>query len=132
MLLIALWVRSYAYRDEVGVPYGAFGYVMIRSYPGFLLHYVLFDTPQVDYYPYRISFEPLYKPPPLSWRTMVPGIHLLHDPQEMQVELPFWFLTLVTGAFMYLPWVKWHFSLRTLLIAMTVISALLGLIVSIS
>ena len=48
------------------------------------------------------------------------GFHLI---------VPHWFLVLTTGAIAGLPLVRWRFSLRTLLIATTLVAMVLGLIV---
>jgi hypothetical protein len=48
------------------------------------------------------------------------------------VCVPYWFLVPLAAAFAIGPWVKrfkWHFSLRTLLIATTLVAVLLGAIV---
>jgi hypothetical protein len=42
---------------------------------------------------------------------------------------PHWFLALTTGAIATIPWKPWKFSLRTLLIATTLVAVVLGLIV---
>ena len=44
-------------------------------------------------------------------------------------SLPIWFLALTTMAASALPWFRWRFSLRTLLIAMTLVTVALGLII---
>ena len=47
------------------------------------------------------------------------------------VGMPHWFLVLLTGAFSIAPWIRWskRFTLRTLLIATTLVAVVLGLIV---
>jgi hypothetical protein len=44
-------------------------------------------------------------------------------------SIPFWCQIMLTGAMAAGPWLRWRFSLRTLLIATTLIAILLGLIV---
>ena len=44
-------------------------------------------------------------------------------------EIPYWFLTLFSAALAAAPWLRWRFSLRTLLLAITLIAVVLGLIV---
>ena len=44
--------------------------------------------------------------------------------------VPYWFLALLAATFGYIPWLRcwsWQFSLRTLLILITVVAMLLGL-----
>jgi hypothetical protein len=47
-----------------------------------------------------------------------------------EADLPFWLLTFTTAAISVTPWLRWskHFSLRTLLIATTLVAVVLGLI----
>jgi hypothetical protein len=49
--------------------------------------------------------------------------------QESWVRMPSWFPILLLATTAILPWIRWRFSLRTLLIATTLIAILLGLIV---
>jgi hypothetical protein len=42
-------------------------------------------------------------------------------------KIPYWFVLLVTAGIGSVPWIRWSFSLRTMLIAVTLIAALLGL-----
>jgi hypothetical protein len=51
---------------------------------------------------------------------------------EGTIVVPYWFLLLVCiglAAVLWLPWLPWKFSLRTLLIASTVLAVVLGLVV---
>jgi asparagine N-glycosylation enzyme membrane subunit Stt3 len=48
--------------------------------------------------------------------------------------VPFWFLAFVsatTAVLPWLPWIKWRFTLRTMLIATTLVAVVLGLIVAV-
>jgi hypothetical protein len=45
------------------------------------------------------------------------------------VEVPHWFPVLVSSTFAAAPWIRWKFSLRTLLIATTLIAVVLGVVV---
>jgi hypothetical protein len=45
------------------------------------------------------------------------------------VSIPYWPIALTSAILATLPWLRWQFSLRTLLIAMTILAAVLGLIV---
>jgi hypothetical protein len=56
------------------------------------------------------------------------GFHFQRAQQESTVHVPYWFPVLITGALTLLPWIRWRFSLKTLLIAATVIALALGLI----
>ncbi len=45
-----------------------------------------------------------------------------------KVVVPYWIPILLSGSVAALPWVKWQFSLRTMLIATTLIAVVLGLV----
>jgi hypothetical protein len=45
------------------------------------------------------------------------------------LEFPHWFATVVVAGLGALPWFRWRFSLRALLIAITLVAAGLGLFV---
>ena len=49
-------------------------------------------------------------------------------PSAWYVALPCWFLVITLGTLSGLPWVKWRFSLRTLLIATTLVAVVLGVV----
>ena len=56
--------------------------------------------------------------------------HLAGPPADIRgMTLPYWFLVLLTATLAPLPWLPWKFSLRTLLIATTLVAVVLGLIV---
>lgn len=46
-----------------------------------------------------------------------------------EITLPYWLLVVPFATLAAIPWMRWRFSLRTLLIATTVIAAILGAIV---
>jgi hypothetical protein len=45
------------------------------------------------------------------------------------LEMPYWFPALVTASLAVTPWSRWRFSLRTLLIGITLVAVGLGLVV---
>jgi hypothetical protein len=45
-----------------------------------------------------------------------------------ELVLPHWFVVGIVATLTSIPWLRWQFSLRTLLIATTLVAALLGLI----
>jgi hypothetical protein len=52
--------------------------------------------------------------------------------RETLVKVPIWFLILCLAGFGFLPWIRRRYSLRTLLIGMTVAAIGLGLVVYLS
>jgi hypothetical protein len=65
------------------------------------------------------------------------SIETLWKTREVQVRpdtglsLPFWWPTISLLALSVVPWIRWRFSLRTLLIATTLVAMVLGLIVAV-
>jgi hypothetical protein len=52
------------------------------------------------------------------------------SPRQWFVQAPNWFPVLAAAAVSIVPWIKWRFSLRTLLIAMALVAMGLGIIVA--
>ncbi len=103
VLLIGLWVRSYGHHRQFNVPGGISGVS-----DGGSVWLAKFDTGNLDpRNPYTES-----------------GI-----PATWSVHMPYWSLTLLTGLLAIAPWLPWHFSLRTLLVATTLFALALGTIV---
>ena len=48
------------------------------------------------------------------------------------IMLPYWFAAVCTGALAGIPWIRLRFSLRTLLVAITLIATALGVVISLS
>ena len=62
--------------------------------------------------------------PPLSWLRF----RWYFQPNVWVLVMPHWFLVLVVATLSALPWFRWRFSLRTLLIVTTLIAVALGAI----
>jgi hypothetical protein len=128
-LLIALWVRSYWWCDDVIGPLGNTRSFCVWSDQGHM-GFCFVDgrlKSLVDGGPWASASEWTGDVPPSevvilwlpSWAT------------EHCVVVPSWCLVLLMGASVTVPWFRWsnRFSLRTLLIATTVVAVMLGLIV---
>jgi hypothetical protein len=98
VLLIVLWVRSYGDTDPI-----EFIGVPIWSLKGTL-----------------IAYDPVPKPMILGQNEIVLG--------NEWIELAIWQPMAGAIAFALVPWLRWRFSLRTLLIATTLIAIVLGVI----
>jgi hypothetical protein len=121
LLLIALWVRSYQYCDRSSIVSRVFGFstegVLIFEWTGNL--------------PLQQFFNSLMKDPS---RSFVPqkgflGFSTEWHPDIRYVQAPHWFPVSLATTLAALPWIHWRFSLRTLLIATTLMAVILGLIV---
>jgi hypothetical protein len=131
LLLIAMWVRSYYFHD-----YGEFDYAS-RA--------IILDSARgetaIGTYPLPVRF-------PTNWRSWVTdemdwlpgtgfvrpatvlGFALITIERHTWLFMPYWFHTMLFVAFGAGPWIRRQFSLRTLLIATTLVAVVLGIIVA--
>jgi hypothetical protein len=65
----------------------------------------------------------------MQWLWRIARGHFHYDAGNSNAAVPFWFLVAVAAALSIAPWLRFRFSLRTLLIAMTLFAVVLGLIV---
>jgi hypothetical protein len=132
VLLVVLWVRSYWWQDLV---YGVFGRgnpesqaLVARSARGEQLLYVW----KYQYTSWRwvsdSNTKILTESPPQSGFL---GIHYWHKGQATIIRYPYWLFVASVTMFATLPWLPWlRFSLRTLIVCVTAIAAILGLLVA--
>ena len=140
VLLIALWVRSYWYWDFGGSHNGILQHWTTRfdSMSGILHieHSAVDKTANMlkaktgygyewKFFSLRESIPPATRPRQrLQWNI---------NSENQDVIVPYWCLTLICGIVgavpWILPWLRWRFSLRTLLIATTLVAVVLGLVV---
>jgi hypothetical protein len=119
LLLIVSWVRSYYVADSFAARWNH-KIVQLTSDSG--------------------SLEVLHNDglglvkPELRWYRFSPHMHTrlmtdwsLHDPY-LHVFCPNWCALLIAAALATAPWLRWRFTIRTLLIATTLIAVVLGLI----
>jgi hypothetical protein len=125
VLLIVLWVRSYSLLTTKEV-------LVTRQFR-YYLHSV--DGTVAIQRSYRAfssaEFMPIFRKSDMSWLTTNSGILIKRIPGygiEL-VSFSCWFLTLCTISIGGVPWFRWRFSLRTMLIATALMAVVLGLIV---
>ncbi len=132
LLLIVLWVRSYSWREYL---VGNFSpYVPLLSFSS--------DAGQLKYSDIRrndinaTDFAIISRPADDSMEvsgvfdsqlTAGFGVRIAQDSRAIAV--PHWFAVVICIALAVVPWIRWRFSLRTLLIATTLVAVVLGLIV---
>ena len=124
LLLIGLWVRSYWSNDHLrGTVPVAGDLLVFDSTCGVVELDVILKVKETKWkWGSRAPRKPRYQwfyryyPSTISWHHMA---------------APHWFLVLITGLIAVVPWFRWskRFSLRTLLIGMTVAAIGLGWIV---
>jgi hypothetical protein len=124
VLLLVLWVRSYGRVDQAQCKISNTSVFVVVSMLGGLFFSTMEtvdDSIVSSFYTDKISSEE--ERITLSyWQLSLIG------PTKF-VGVPHWFLATVCGVISILPWLRWRFSLRTLLIAMTLVAAVLGLLV---
>ncbi len=136
VLLVALWIRSYRWQDAVAgnlTNRQAYGVSSLKGRMRALLvvyyaqpHFEDFEWRTVDYSGYESSNFLEWNP---SWKY---GVRTLPEPNTaFSVTLPLWTLVVSSIAIAAAPWIRLskRFSLRTLLIATTLVALVLGAIV---
>jgi hypothetical protein len=126
VLLCVLWVRSYWWIDSMHIKLPDQRYFNSHSIRG-STQWVFFHS-----YPPEFHIELLESELVSTWlEGMDPvGDELFHFKfTRMRVHLPHWALIVAFGAQATVPWIPWRFSLRTLLIATTLVAVVLGIVV---
>jgi hypothetical protein len=127
VLLITLWVRSNHYIDTSCVPLLGSSQLSIRSYGGAV--WLRIEQSNLSWLEqWRVqskSFNDL---------SLLTGFEVLPPRATFRVQsggpvVPYWFLVPTLAGLAATPWLRWRFSLRTLLIGMTVVAVLLGAVV---
>jgi hypothetical protein len=128
VLLVGFWVRSYWWTDfvyahsgEVGNTPGAF-LIAFESDPSrWPINHIASDVFLKEF----SKKQKVHKSLGL-WGAIV------WNPGFFAIFIPYWFLMLLTTVLGVAPWLRkisWHFSLRTLLIATTILALALGTLV---
>ena len=131
VLLIALWVRSYAIRDGVWWPETVIG-AEVNSLSG---HFVLMIVNREQFGgglpPFRTFHDKINPAQTLWFNKDVLGFLLHRQVHLTRIDIPFWFLTLIGIGIATTPWFlkNWRFSLRTLLTIMGLTAVILGMAV---
>jgi hypothetical protein len=129
LLLIALWVRSFCQHDVVSGP----ALPTLKCGAMSLVGRLIIGWSRRPPFPSEWELrnhaarreKPFFRQPKIVF-----GFGAINTPIEQAIILPHWFLIAITATFAVAPWRKlsWRFSLRTLLIATTLVAAVLGLI----
>ena len=130
--LVALWVRSYSHYQAITLP----GYIELASDDGNFAIYVYFPAVREAEEESRWKFVGELEPSTFNSivpEDATPGLHR-DDHGSYWLVVPHGFpvlILLILAAVPWLPWNRWsnRFSLRTLLIATTLLSILLGTVV---
>jgi hypothetical protein len=119
VLLVVLWVRSYWRVDKLRRPNGN-NSCEVSVFNGQILArwHLIMASKELHW----ILSAPIENAPSV-WGRPVLGFRF----RSSSFTVPIWFLAALSGVLSAIPWA--HFSLRTLLIATTLVAILLGLIV---
>jgi hypothetical protein len=126
LLLLVLWVRSQHWRDEPIGTVGGHPFSITSRYGE-----LSFDSGVGTYgRTWLYKCDPSNRIDLFTCRTNRLGFGYGHGQYGMgtTVTLPHYFVVLLTATSAAAPWLPWRFSLRTLLIAMTLIAVGMGLI----
>ena len=132
VLLIALWVRSYWTWDRCYWPGKRLG-VQINSDAGHVVLIVATQAPTSTGNSFMIAQLPSPGPTDAFYDDNILGFYFERSPSRLRLDIPFWFNVLASAALAAAPWLRerWRFSLRTLLIATTVVAVVLGIIAAV-
>jgi hypothetical protein len=122
LLLIALWVISRSRYSGIEGHVGNQSFSVISSLGQMNIH--LFTRKAVALLPWRFSdseFGIDEVVMPEHW-----GFEIYPNRAGLSVYVSYWVLVLIAGIVFAAPWMPRRYSLRTLLIGMTVLAALLG------
>jgi hypothetical protein len=132
VLLIALWVRSYSYWDHIRGSISEHRMLKFNSVSGKLsISHTQFPRWHTwRRYSFALDERQPDQIPPLM-RSAKFGFGLKSNQNFLALAMPYWFLVPLTATLVAAPWIGWskRFSLRTLLIATTLIAVVMGGIV---
>ena len=134
VLLVVLWMRSYQWVEAIrltAAPNG--GAIQCLSIPGRLaIGTFKFASPWSFYRMSASEWQGVMTRSPVSdFPSPIWGGRLQNSIVD-QVFMPYWILVLSSVVIASVPWLRWRFSLRTLLIATTLVAVVLGLAVWLS
>jgi hypothetical protein len=123
LLVVVLWWRSYSRLEEV-----MFRQLCLASFDGHVAY--RWDSPGPTRAFEFWSYE--YDPTQSGAKRQILGFRIVRSSDGLVVMSPTWFVLLLLSVLTVGPWTRWfrwHFSLRTLLITMTLVAVGLGWIV---
>jgi hypothetical protein len=136
VLVVALWLRSYWRADGYSVAISKFTFVGIASSRGAIKPFRVdngggasFGTWQIDNdaiegkVNYQVATLPSYR------GAFGFGVRRESSNSLSQVVVPHWFCAIAAGALATFPWLPYRFTLRTLLIATSLVAVALSLVI---
>jgi hypothetical protein len=130
LFLIALWVRTKYAIDMICGPLSqpaGFGVMSRHGGIGLFLTeknyawgYYKYPADEVSRSEYEVQ---------IGYKTALGFVQYVKNPGVFRIRVPYWSLVSLLAVLAAIPWLRWRFSLRTLLIITTLAAALLGAIV---
>src|SRR6476661_1986157 len=124
VLLIVLWVRSYSRRDLVYYREGTTA-TGVSSEAGSLVAF----RNSSPYHRFGFGWRLATFEPDKFGDTSTSRFTWDNSRSYKRAGVPNWFAVLAATTLAVCPWLRWRFTLRTLLIATTLVAVVLGLIV---
>jgi hypothetical protein len=127
LLIIALWVRSYEFKDSIWLSGTNHG-LQISSLTGHFAVYIIGRaSPTSQFVPAKTAHDQIAGKWGGLFDKNVLGFYFGRNGRELRIDVPHWFCVLVIALIGVVAWrSEGRFSLRTLLIGMTVVAATLG------
>jgi len=120
VLLVALWVRSYHFIEALQVSF-PFMRVRVFSESGVVVTWIVHNDNREGSHWMTLPHNEVFSL--FSTKSVV-----IEEPTSIQV--PHWLLVILSASFAAIAWVRWKFSVRTLLIATTLVAVGLGVVVA--
>lgn len=130
VLLVVLWVRTHFAIDNISGPLASstgFGITSRHDGVGLVINSGYRSQWRIVKYPPNEDFSSA-----VDYETVLGFVQYQTMANGFRIRVPYWSLILLSAISGGLPWLSYRFSLRTLLIATTVIAAVLGLVVWLS
>jgi hypothetical protein len=125
VLSIALWVRSYYRTDLLVGPWywgGSFNFASMQGQVGL----AVMPAATLSFGVVRDTSGTLFVNPEYCSRL---GFRHSKNAVSHKIVIPYWSLVCTTLPLTFVPWIRTRFSLRTILIGMTLVAVALGLVV---
>ena len=137
LIMVALWIRS-THRIDCLMAGAFFLHLQFESSLG--TGWLVVCTRELPCGPWRLSTEYVQdwlsvsaiEPEDVSmWGKFSHKFEAYDGSLFGSLGVPFWLIVLLTASAAAAPWLRWRFTLRTLLMATTLVAVVLGLIVAV-
>lgn len=126
VLMLALWARSYSWADTASVRFAGSRTYLLQSIDG-NVRCAISATRGAAGIHFRKQRPEIIREGG-EGLPAVPGLRAARvDEQQAWRVVPHWFITALLALVATIPWLRWHFSLRILLVATTLVAVILGL-----